>query len=131
MGVGSRVFGTFLCNSCGREIIAEEGQSVDGYYLEVLRVQNGEQISSENIFACSEACIHRAVRDGLSLESLPEEQKVREIQRLWERGRRLSTAPIFPVLDVSNENRVLGTAREITSPSSTGTNPLDPHWTPQ
>jgi len=54
MGVGSRVFQTFLCDACGREVIAEEGQSVDGYYIEVLQVLGGQQNNSENVYACSD-----------------------------------------------------------------------------
>lgn len=113
MGVGSRTFQTFLCDACGREVIAEEGSSVDGFYLEVLKVQNGQQENSENVYACSEMCIERAVRDALKREALPEPQKITATQELWIKGRAFSTNPALPVYDVRDQTRVIGTAHEI------------------
>ena len=115
MGVGSRTFQTFLCDACGREVIAEEGSSVDGFYLEVLKVQNGEQVASENVYACSEMCIERAVRDALKREALPEPQKITATQELWLKGQIYRTNPALPVYDAKDETRIIGTAHEIAS----------------
>lgn len=115
MGVGSRQFQTFLCDACGREIIAEEGSSVDGFYLEVLRVSNGEQSNSENVYACSEMCIERAVRDALKRETLPEPQRITATQELWLKGQIFRTNPALPVYDARDETRIIGTAHEIAS----------------
>ncbi len=113
MGVGRRVFGCYLCDSCGREVIAEETQTVDGYYIEVQEVLKGETTQSENIFACSPICIEKAIRDALIREALPEDEKNKAVQELWLRGKQFSTSPEFPVLDMSNPTHQIGTAREI------------------
>jgi len=117
MGVGSRVFQTFLCDACGREVIAEEGQSVDGYYIEVLQVLGGQQNNSENVYACSDLCVERAIRDALKREFLPPEQKITETQELWLRGQAFRTNPSLPVLDASDDTRVIGTAQVLSKPS--------------
>lgn len=113
MGVGSRVFRTFLCDGCGREVIAEEDSSVDGYFLEAMQEANGVQTGSENIYACSARCIEQAVRDGLRRESLPEEQKLKAIQELWLRGRIFCAHPTLPVYDAGDQLSIIGTAQEI------------------
>lgn len=113
MGVGSRQFQTFLCDACGREIIAEEGSSVDGFYLEVLKVESGQQVGSENVFACSELCIPKAVSDALRRESLPEHQRITATQELWLKGQIFRTNPALPVYDAKDETRIIGTAHEI------------------
>lgn len=113
MGVGSRQFQTFLCDACGREIIAEEGSSVDGFYLEVLKVEHGQQVSSENVFACSEMCIPKAISDALRRESLPEHQRITATQELWLKGQVFRTNPALPVYDAQDETRIIGTAHEI------------------
>ena len=113
MGVGKRVFECFLCDSCGREVIAEESQVVDGYYIEVQEVLKGETTASDNIFACSPICIEKAIRDALIRETLPEDEKARALEELWIRGKQFSTNPELPVLDMSNPTLQIGTAREI------------------
>ena len=113
MGVGSRVFVTFLCDGCGREVIAEEGATVDGYMLEALHTFRGQRVSSENIFACSDICVERAIRDGLKRASMPEEQRTSATEELWLRGRQFRTNPGIPILDMSDETRQIGTAEEI------------------
>lgn len=115
MGVGQRPFQTFLCDGCGREVIAEEGSAVDGYYIEVSQVRNGEDTRNDNIFACSDVCIDRAVRDAVYREKLPEEEKLSATQELWMRGRAFRTDPRLPIYDASNETRIIGTAQEIAS----------------
>jgi hypothetical protein len=116
MGVGSRVFHCFLCDACGREVIAEEGQTIDGFYIEVVRVQNGGQVGCDNVYACSDMCIEQAIRDSIKRETLPEPQKVTATQELWLKGRQFNT-PVggIPIVDVSNETRRIGTAQEIAS----------------
>ena len=105
----------FLCDSCGREVLAEEGSTVDGYYLEALQVQKGQQTSSDNIYACSEMCLEGAIRDALKRESLPEQQKVTATQELWMRGRQFLTNPELPIVDISDNTRRIGTAQDITN----------------
>lgn len=135
MGVGSRTFQTFLCDACGREVIAEEGTSIDGFYIEVLRVQRGEQQGSENVYACSESCVDRAVQDALKRERLPEPQRVTATQELWLKGRVFSTSEL-PVYDARDQTRVIGTAREIADyqPTPEEPRPEDPlslEWRPK
>lgn len=113
MGVGRREFVCFLCDGCGREIIAEEGTRIDGFYLEALHVTNGEQVSDDNIYACSEMCVERAVRDALKRSLMPQEQKLTATQELWLRGRRFVTNPGIPIVDVGDETRQIGTAHEL------------------
>lgn len=131
MGVGARRFQTFLCDACGREVIAEEGVSVDGYYLDVQQVRNGNQISNENVFSCSELCIERAIRDALKRATLPEEQKLTATQELWLKGRQFATNPAMPVYDATDETRVIGTAREIDRRQQEPKDALDPNWKPE
>jgi hypothetical protein len=113
VGVGSRSFTTFLCDACGREIISEEGLNVDGYYIDVQQIRDGQQSGNENIFACSDVCLPRAIRDGLFRQTLPEQQKISATQELWMRGRKFNTDPRLPIYDAKDESRVIGTAREI------------------
>jgi len=115
MGVGRRTFSTYLCDACGREIISEEGHSIDGFYLEVTQVRNGEMAGEENVFACSDICLERAVRDSLKRATLPDDAKLTATQELWLKGRVFSTHPALPIVDTRDETRVIGTAREITS----------------
>jgi hypothetical protein len=113
--------------------VAEEGATVDGYYMEALRVQNGEQVSEENIYACSEMCIPRAINDALKLAALPEEQKLTATQELWLRGRQFLTNPSLPILNAADETSVIGTAYEIANykPSpSPQPRSLEPNWKP-
>ena len=137
VGVGSRTFQTYLCDSCGREIITDEGTVVDGYYIEVLRVQHGEQISSQNIYACSATCVASAIHDGLRREALPEQEKLTATQELWLKGQKFNTRPNIPIVDATDHTRVIGTAQEIAayqpSTSSSRRRPqdsLDPDWEP-
>jgi hypothetical protein len=125
MGVGRRAFGCFLCDACGREVIAEEGQTVDGYYIEVMHMQRGQSLGEENIYACSEMCIERAIRDALKRAAMPEEKKVTATQELWLKGRAFNTNPGIPILDVADQTRQIGTAHEIARHQPT---PLDPDW---
>lgn len=113
MGVGSRTFQTFLCDGCGREVIAEKGASVEGYYIEVLRVLRDTQVGSENVYACSDVCVERAVRDAVKRESLPEPERITATQELWLRGRVFNYHPDLPIYDAADETRVLGTAQEL------------------
>lgn len=113
MGVGSRVFVTFLCDGCGREVIAEEGVTVDGFFMEVMRVLGGEQISTDNVYACSDLCVERAIRDSIKREALPEEQKITATQELWLRGQSFRTNSEIPIVDAADQTRVIGTAQEI------------------
>lgn len=138
MGVGSRTFQTFLCDACGKEVIAEEGASVDGFYIEVLQVKNGKQVGTENVYACSDMCLETAIRDALKREALPIPAKLSATQELWLKGRKFNT-PIagLPIVDVKDETRVIGTAHEIASyqPSPVKRrepeDPLDPEWKPE
>lgn len=135
MGTGRRVFGTFLCDACGREIIAEEGITVDGFYFEIMQVRGGEQVGNDNVYACSDICIDRAVHDALKRATMTDEERLTATQELWIRGRQFATNPALPVVDVQDETRVIGTAREITKyrPPSPEPRPdeLDPEWKPE
>ena len=136
MGVGSRTFQTFLCDACGKEVIAEEGTSVDGFYISVQQVAGGKNLETENVFACSAMCIDRAVRDALKRETLPPEKKLTETQELWLRGRQFATNPSIPIYDASDATRFIGTAQEIVSyRSKPSPEPidslLDPNWQPE
>lgn len=133
MGVGSRTFTTFLCDACGREIIANEGAAVDGYVIEVLQIRNGQQIHTDNVFACSEPCVEGAVRGGLKREQLPEEEKLTATQELWLKGQQFTPAPGIPIVDMRDQTHVIGTAQEIAnykppSPRHKPEDPLDPNW---
>jgi membrane carboxypeptidase/penicillin-binding protein len=135
VGVGSRVFTTFLCDGCGREIIANEGATVDGYVIEVLQIRNGQQVHTENVFACSDRCVERAVRDSLRRETLPEDQKLTATQELWLHGQQFTPAPGIPIVDLREQTHVIGTAHEISTyeppehkPPSRPHDPLDPDW---
>jgi hypothetical protein len=113
MGVGRREFQCFLCDGCGREVIAEDGQTVDGYFMEVLRVLGGNQVSEDNVYACSDICVERSIRDSIKRAALPEPQKLTATQELWLRGRAFNTHPGMPILDIQDETRQIGTAHEI------------------
>ena len=130
MGVGSRTFRTFLCDSCGREVVAEEDASIDGYYIEVLKVVEGRQVSEDNVYACSDMCLEGAIRDSLKRAQLPPPQKVTATQELWLRGRKFVTNPSMPILDAKDETRIIGTAHEIQNytPQGPPPGPLDPEW---
>lgn len=142
MGVGKREFQTYLCDGCGLEIVSEVGSSVDGYYIEVLQVRDGGQLGCEDIFACSDVCLPNAVNGGLRRQALPEAEKISATQELWLRGRQFSTNPSLPILDMRDESRVIGTAREIVvhqptqprtpvprpRPAPTPIDALDPEW---
>jgi membrane carboxypeptidase/penicillin-binding protein len=138
MGVGSRTFTTFLCDACGREIIANEGAAVDGYVIEVLQIRNGQQIHTDNVFACSESCVGKAVNDSLKREVLPDEQKLTATQELWLRGQQFTPAPGIPIVDMRDETHVIGTAQEIRdykpvvkqggASRPRPQDPLDPEW---
>jgi hypothetical protein len=95
-----------------------------------MQVQNGDQVASENVFACSMMCIQRAVCDALFRESLSEDKKLTATQELWLRGRAFLSHPELPVYDAADETRVIGTAREIERYSEKDTDPLDPDWRP-
>lgn len=122
MGVSKREFMVLLCDGCGREQIAEEGVSVDGYYLEAMQVQQGKNVGSDNIYACSDPCVEPAIRGSLIRESLPDKLKVQATRELWEGGRHYSTNPTMPVYDIRDVRRQIGTATDIT--------PLDQEWKP-
>jgi len=123
MGVGKRAFECFLCDACGREIIAEEGSRIDGFFIDVTQVVRGELIGEDNVYACSDICVERAIRDSLKRATLPEEKKLTATQELWLKGRVYTTHPALPIVDVSDETRVIGTAREILPPSPTKREP--------
>lgn len=136
MGVGSRTFQTFLCDACGREVIAEEGSSVDGYYIEVLKVVGGERLGTENVYACAEMCIDRAIRDALKRETLPPEKKLTATEELWLKGRSFNTNPRMAVYNAQDDTRLIGTAQEIASYQppqevESESDPLSPDWTPE
>jgi len=133
VGVGSRVFRTFLCDACGREVIAEENTAVDGYFIEVLQVHKGEQIHTDNVYACSAGCVERAVRDGLKRETLPEDQKITATQELWLRGQKFTPSSGIPILDATDRTTVIGTAHEIENyrPPAQKPDPLSPDWKPE
>ena len=113
MGVGKREFHTFLCDGCGREVVAEEGETVDGFYMEVMRVLDGNQTGTDNVFACGELCVERAIRDSLKRASMSEEERLTATQELWLKGRAFNTHPGLPILDMKDETRQIGTAHEI------------------
>jgi len=71
-------------------------------------------IGEDNVYACSDICLEQAIRDSLKRASLPDEAKLTATQELWLKGRVYSTNPALPIVDVSDETRVIGTAREIT-----------------
>ena len=123
MGVSARRFETFLCDACGREIIAEEGSRIDGFYIDVTQIARGEMVGEDNVYACSDICLERAIRDSLKRATLPHEAKLTATQELWLKGRAYSTNPELPIVDVSDETRVIGTAREILPPSPTKREP--------
>lgn len=134
VGVGSRTFQTFLCDACGREVIAEEGTSVDGFYIGVQQVANGKSLETENVYACSQMCIDRAIRDALKRETLPPEKKLTETQELWLRGRHFVTNPNIPIYDARDDTQLISTAKEISTYRPTAAEPidsLDPNWKPE
>ena len=72
----------YSCDSCGAESFTEEGQSQDGYFLEALREVDGQQVSNDNIYACSTKCIERAILDALKRTSLPDPERLAATKEL-------------------------------------------------
>lgn len=82
MGVDRRPMMVYCCDSCGHETYTKEGQSQDGYFLEVLRVTDGQQVSNDNIYACSTDCVERSILDALKRTTLPDPERLTATKEL-------------------------------------------------
>lgn len=122
MGVYRRSMSGFLCDGCGNEIIAEEGTSVDGFFIEVQRVKDSQTVIAENVYACSSVCVSEAVRGSLVRELLSEEEKNNELYMLRMRGHK-SFHNEIPMLASAEATRPMGSTRAL--------DPLNPDWKPE